>query len=131
MLIGSKSLRIAIPTFATIAYSPVRSFSPRLGPFSLKNWDWTVTQSGPNFFGDCRQSGLEKIDRTALQSGPKIQDRTVLKSVRFSLVPVLRSGPASLHLAETYSNAFPTAYLREQKLYNTLLSCHPIAFQPP
>ena len=47
-----KSLRIVIPTFVTIAYSPVRSFSPRLGPFSLKNWDRTATQSGPNFFGD-------------------------------------------------------------------------------
>src|SRR5580692_3345574 len=84
MLIGSKSLGNMILTFATIVYSPVWSFSPRLGPFSRKNWDWTVTQSGPNFFGDCRQSGLEKIDRS------------VLKSVRSSPVPVPQSGPASL-----------------------------------
>src|SRR5580692_1230780 len=94
-----------IPTFATIAYSPVQSFSPRLGLFSLKNWDRTATQSGPNFFGDCTtvRSRISRPDRiivesgldcrTILWSGPKIWDRTTLKSVRSSPVPVLRSGP--------------------------------------
>src|SRR5580692_1707637 len=98
MLIGSKSLGIAIPTFATIAYSPVRSFSPRLGPFSLKNWDRTVTQSGPNFFEDCRQSGLEKIDWTALLSGPKFfRNYTTIRSQNSRLdrtkISPVQSGP--------------------------------------
>src|SRR5580692_9419663 len=105
MLIGSKSLGIAIPTFATVAYSPVRSFSPRLGLFSLKNWDRTMTQSGPNFFGDCRQSGLEKIDRTTLRSGPNFfgdcttvrsqnsrPDRTKISPVQSGPGPTVRSG---------------------------------------
>src|SRR5580692_279741 len=88
-----------IPTFATIAYSLVRSFSPRLGLFSLKNWDRTVTQSGPNFFGDCRQSGLEKIDRTAERSGPNfLGDCTMVRSQnsrpdRTKISPV-QSGPS-------------------------------------
>src|SRR5580692_6487276 len=98
MLIGSKSLGIAIPTFATITYSPVRSFSPRLGPFSLKNWDRTVTQSGPNFFGDCRQSGLEKINRTALQSSLNfLGDCTTVRSQNLRLdrtkISLVQSGP--------------------------------------
>src|SRR5580692_2268577 len=102
-----------IPTFATIAYSPVWSFSPRLGLFSLKNWDRTATQSSPNFFGDRTtvQSRISRLDRivvelgldcrTILQSGPKIWDRTALKSVQSSPVPVPRSGPVSLPSIET------------------------------
>src|SRR5580692_8804624 len=99
-----------IPSFATIVYSPVRSFSPRLGPFSLKNWDWTATQSGPNFFGDCRQSGLEKIDRTALRSGPNFfgdcttvrsqnsrPDRTKISPVQSGPSPTVRSGQSRAH----------------------------------
>src|SRR5580692_4854600 len=97
-----------IPTFATIAYSPVWSFSLRLGLFSLKNWDRTPTQSGPNFFGDrttvwSRISRPDRIIvelgpdcRTILWSGPKIWDRTALKSVQSSPVPVPWSGLVSL-----------------------------------
>ena len=108
MLIGSKSLENMIPTFATIAYSPVRSFSPRLGLFSLKNWDRTATQSGPNFFGDRTmvRSRISRPDhivaksgpdcRTILRSGPKIWDWTTLKSVRSSPVLIPRSGLVSL-----------------------------------
>src|SRR5580692_1710577 len=105
MPIGSKSLGNMIPTFATIAYSPVQSFSPKLGPFSLKNWDQTMTQSGPNFFGDCRQSGLEKIDRAALRSGPNFfgdcttvrsqnsrPDHTKISPVQSGPSPTVRSG---------------------------------------
>src|SRR5580692_1750731 len=122
-----------IPTFATIVYSPVWSFSPRLGPFSLKNWDWTVTQSGPNFFGDCRQSGLEKIDWTALRSSPNFfgdcttvqsqnsrPDCTKISSVQSGPGPTVQSGQSNnywpptawawiLPLDSSYFQLFPGA----------------------
>src|SRR5580692_2321205 len=118
-----------IPTFATIAYSPVRSFSPRLGLFSLKNWDRTATQSGPNFFGDCTtvRSRISRPDRivvesgpdrrTIIRSGPKIWDRTAYKSVRSSPVPVPQSGPVSLSVAISILTELPNTLAEYPSTY--------------
>jgi hypothetical protein len=72
-------------------------------------------RSGPNFFGDCTQSGPESQDRTVSQSRPdcivvqtgldreiilrsglKIRDRTAYKSVW--------SGPVSLVMFQSLAN---------------------------
>ena len=107
-----------VPTFTTIAYSPVRSFSLRLGLFSLKNCDQTATQSSPNFFGDCSQSGLEKIDWTVLRSGPNFfgdcttvwsqnsrPDRTKISPVQSGPGPTVRSGQ-SIQTLQGLSGSF-------------------------
>ena len=67
-----------------------------------------MTQSSPNFFGDCSQSGLEKIDWTVLWSCPNFfgdcttvwfqnsrLDRTKISPVQSGPGPTVRSGQSN------------------------------------
>src|SRR5580692_6027052 len=112
-----------------INYGPVRSFSIRLGPFSLKNWDRTVLWSGPKNFGDCTtvRSNFFRRDRSAVQSqffwrpwlspvpnfgtGPLTNQSGPVRSA------VSRSGPASLVV---WTEKYGLVYIRNLRISKKL-----------
>src|SRR5580692_8975575 len=97
-----------------INYSPVQSFSIRLGLFSLKNWDRTVLRSSPKNFGDCTavRSNFFRRDRSAVQSQffwrpwlspvPNFGTRPLTNQSGPVRSAVSRSGPASLDIMDQH-----------------------------
>ena len=95
-----------------IFWGPYNGPVPKIGTGLFTNQSGPVRSRShslvPKFFRDCTtvQSRISRPDRiivesgpdhrTILRSGPKVWDRTALKSVRSSPVPVPRSGPVSL-----------------------------------